>query len=139
MQCTALSKYRLLCTFFPMAKADTIDLAVERRITALETQMIEVNRMFTQIKQDTSNIDSKIAGALTNTTQLEQRLMGIEREANDCKIDRQAIHKQLDELDTVTFFTRNPRLLLYVAIGAIVFLVPGIRQIVARLILGTDM
>lgn len=105
-----------------------IDLATERRLTQLETQQIEMYRVFGEIKVGMASIQSSIVSSNATDTALKATV-------DSLVTDVASIKAQINQLDTVSFFTKNPKLFLYVAVGAIVIFVPAVREFVAKLLL----
>lgn len=107
---------------------DTIDLTVERRLTQLETQQIEMYRVFGEIKVGMASIQSSIISSNATDSTLKQTV-------DNLVLDVGAIKAQINQLDTLSFFSKNPKLLLYLAVGAVVIFVPQIREGLANLLL----
>ena len=108
--------------------ANTIDLTTERRLTQLETQQIEIYRILGEIKTATSEIKA----SLNTQNKNENNLTSI---VENLVTDVAAIKKQISQLDTLSFFSKNPKILLYAVLGLIVVFVTPIRSVVANLLL----
>jgi hypothetical protein len=106
------------------------DIRVERRLTALETQMAQVQSYFAEIKVEISKV--AIAGSQQQTSNAN-----IENRIKELETDVERLSKKLDGLDTLSFFSKNPKLAFWAILGFLLVMSPQLRGMIAQVLLST--